>query len=343
MGTALDKYADMKPTLGLPRRHRVAHQRRPLEGDESEHADRLRRDRRGRDPLLGGGRRRDPRPQHQLRPAGRERLQGLHAHLGQGAAKAPRHHLVPHHLQQPAAARRGERAGARRVPQRATRTPGSPASTPASPCSPPTRDDGRLPRSGRSSGSTISGWPASGGCCASAASRWSTASTSRGTCGTPCTTSTPGMSTPGSMWDFYLIGDYGLTAMEPIGTNGMKPSLESLYYYLWMIEEAKVQAPLVHLDLGSGRARRHRDPAPGHRAGRPHQDGTGAVLRPGPQPDQPRTAAAGPGDRAGRGPAHRHPRGGAGSVPAQLSPDGTSRASASRTAALATSTVTPGA
>jgi 3-keto-5-aminohexanoate cleavage enzyme len=22
-----------------------------------------------------------------------------------------------------------------------------------------------------------------------------------------------GMSTPGSMWDFYLIGDYGLTAM----------------------------------------------------------------------------------------------------------------------------------
>jgi hypothetical protein len=29
------------------------------------------------------------------------------------------------------------------------------------------------------------------------------------------------------MWDFYLIGDYGLTAMEPIGTNGMKPSLES--------------------------------------------------------------------------------------------------------------------
>ena len=46
-----------------------------------------------------------------------------------------------------------------------------------------------------------------------------------------------GMSTPGSMWDFYLIGDYGLTATEPIGTNGMKPSLESLYYYLHMIEE----------------------------------------------------------------------------------------------------------
>lgn len=52
-----------------------------------------------------------------------------------------------------------------------------------------------------------------------------------------------GMSTPGSMWDFYLIGDYGLTATEPIGTNGMKPSLESLYYYLHMIEEAKVKHP----------------------------------------------------------------------------------------------------
>jgi hypothetical protein len=52
-----------------------------------------------------------------------------------------------------------------------------------------------------------------------------------------------GLSTQGSMWDFYLIGDYGLTAMEPIGTNGMKPSLESLYYYLWMIEEAKVKHP----------------------------------------------------------------------------------------------------
>jgi 3-keto-5-aminohexanoate cleavage enzyme len=61
-----------------------------------------------------------------------------------------------------------------------------------------------------------------------------------------------GMSTPGSMWDFYLIGDYGLTAMEPIGTNGMKPSLESLYYYLWMIEEAKVQHPWYISIWGQG-------------------------------------------------------------------------------------------
>jgi len=61
-----------------------------------------------------------------------------------------------------------------------------------------------------------------------------------------------GMSTPGSMWDFYLIGDYGLTAMEPIGTNGMKPSLESLYYYLWMIEEAKVRHPWYISIWGQG-------------------------------------------------------------------------------------------
>ena len=61
-----------------------------------------------------------------------------------------------------------------------------------------------------------------------------------------------GLSTPGSMWDFYLIGDYGLTALEPIGTNGMKPSLESLYYYLWMIEEAKVQHPWYISIWGQG-------------------------------------------------------------------------------------------
>ena len=50
-----------------------------------------------------------------------------------------------------------------------------------------------------------------------------------------------GIATPGSMWDFYLIGDYGLTATEPIATNGMKPSLLTLYQYLTMIEEASVR------------------------------------------------------------------------------------------------------
>jgi hypothetical protein len=45
---------------------------------------------------------------------------------------------------------------------------------------------------------------------------------------------------------------YGLTAMKPIGTNGMKPSLESLYYYLWMIEEAKVKHPWYISIWGQG-------------------------------------------------------------------------------------------
>lgn len=61
-----------------------------------------------------------------------------------------------------------------------------------------------------------------------------------------------GLSTPGSMWDFYLIGDYGLTGLDPIGTNGVKPSLESLYYYLWMIEEAKVKHPWYISIWGQG-------------------------------------------------------------------------------------------
>ena len=61
-----------------------------------------------------------------------------------------------------------------------------------------------------------------------------------------------GLSTPGSMWDFYLIGDYGLTAQDPIATNGMKPSLESLYYYLHMIEEAEVKHPWYISIWGQG-------------------------------------------------------------------------------------------
>lgn len=60
------------------------------------------------------------------------------------------------------------------------------------------------------------------------------------------------MSTNGSMWDFYLIGDYGLTSTESIGTCGMKPSLESLYYYLMMIEEAQVKHPWYISIWGQG-------------------------------------------------------------------------------------------
>ncbi|MBM9466807.1 BKACE family enzyme [Nakamurella leprariae] len=61
-----------------------------------------------------------------------------------------------------------------------------------------------------------------------------------------------GMTTRGSMWDFYLIGDYGLTALDPIGTCGMQPSLESLYYYLSMIEDAKVKHPWYISIWGQG-------------------------------------------------------------------------------------------
>jgi uncharacterized protein (DUF849 family) len=45
---------------------------------------------------------------------------------------------------------------------------------------------------------------------------------------------------------------YGLTALDPIGTCGMKPSLESLYYYLWMIDEAQVKIPWYISIWGQG-------------------------------------------------------------------------------------------
>lgn len=47
-----------------------------------------------------------------------------------------------------------------------------------------------------------------------------------------------GMSTPGSFLNFFLIGDYALTSTQPIGTSGMPPTLESLYFYLDMLEAA---------------------------------------------------------------------------------------------------------
>ena len=45
-----------------------------------------------------------------------------------------------------------------------------------------------------------------------------------------------GRSTKGSTFDFYLQGDYGTLAMQPINTCGIPPSIESLYFYLDMIE-----------------------------------------------------------------------------------------------------------
>jgi 3-keto-5-aminohexanoate cleavage enzyme len=61
-----------------------------------------------------------------------------------------------------------------------------------------------------------------------------------------------GMYTNGSMWDFYLVGKYGLTSAKPIGTCGMEPSLESLYYYLDMIEQAKHKLPWCISIWGEG-------------------------------------------------------------------------------------------
>jgi uncharacterized protein (DUF849 family) len=45
-----------------------------------------------------------------------------------------------------------------------------------------------------------------------------------------------GRSPKGSTIDLYLQGDFGLLAMQPINTCGMPPSLESLYFYLDMME-----------------------------------------------------------------------------------------------------------
>jgi 3-keto-5-aminohexanoate cleavage enzyme len=61
-----------------------------------------------------------------------------------------------------------------------------------------------------------------------------------------------GMFTPGSNWDFYFVGKYGLTAEKPIGACGMEPSLESLYYYLDMIAQAKHKLPWFISIWGEG-------------------------------------------------------------------------------------------
>ena len=61
-----------------------------------------------------------------------------------------------------------------------------------------------------------------------------------------------GKFTKGSNWDFYFVGKYGLTSMKPIGTCGMEPKLESLYYYLDMIAEAKHPLPWFISIWGEG-------------------------------------------------------------------------------------------
>ncbi len=61
-----------------------------------------------------------------------------------------------------------------------------------------------------------------------------------------------GMFTKGSNWDFYFVGKYGLTSEKPIGVCGMEPSLESLYYYLDMIAQAKHKLPWFISIWGEG-------------------------------------------------------------------------------------------
>jgi len=45
-----------------------------------------------------------------------------------------------------------------------------------------------------------------------------------------------GRSPKGSSLDFYFFGDYGSLAMQPINTCGLPPTIESLYFYLNLME-----------------------------------------------------------------------------------------------------------
>lgn len=45
-----------------------------------------------------------------------------------------------------------------------------------------------------------------------------------------------GMLPKGSSLDLYLIGDYGVISMEPVNTAGAPATMDSLYYYLSMME-----------------------------------------------------------------------------------------------------------
>ncbi len=61
-----------------------------------------------------------------------------------------------------------------------------------------------------------------------------------------------GRSPRGSTLDLYFIGDYGLTAMQPVNTAGAPPTVESLYYYLDIIERAGVKLPWFVSVWGAG-------------------------------------------------------------------------------------------
>ncbi len=61
-----------------------------------------------------------------------------------------------------------------------------------------------------------------------------------------------GRSPGGSTLDLYFIGDYGLTAMQPVNTAGAPPTVESLYYYLDIIERSGVKLPWFVSVWGAG-------------------------------------------------------------------------------------------
>ncbi len=61
-----------------------------------------------------------------------------------------------------------------------------------------------------------------------------------------------GRSPKGSTIDLYFIGDYGLTAMQPVNTAGAPPTVESLYYYLDIMERAEVKLPWFISVWGAG-------------------------------------------------------------------------------------------
>ena len=61
-----------------------------------------------------------------------------------------------------------------------------------------------------------------------------------------------GLYTPGSNWDFYLVGKYGLTSTKPIAVCGVEPTLESLYFYLEMISQSKHELPWFISIWGEG-------------------------------------------------------------------------------------------
>ena len=62
-----------------------------------------------------------------------------------------------------------------------------------------------------------------------------------------------GRSPRGSSIDLYFIGDYGLTALQPVNTAGAPATVESLYYYLDIIQRAGVKLPWFISVWGAGR------------------------------------------------------------------------------------------